>query len=183
MTLPTAGAFEMELRVDIDQSQANSPILNRVSWDLSQIFTANGTTWRVYRKSWIIEQPTIVWNASNVQIGGTAKALGSSSTVSAEISIPWSGLTIGDAQVTLVPAEVQGNSLCVAFIPVPPVLTSRSTCASVNSNPLLPAYDTHSHNDRPAGTVQRVLTIESAYRETGINMTIPATHKVIDDSY
>jgi hypothetical protein len=183
MTLPTAGAFEMELRVDIDQSQENSPVLNRVSWDLSQIFTANGSTWRVYRNSSIIEQPTVVWNASDVKIGGTAKVWGSSSTVSADISIPWNGLTIGNAQVTLGTGLSAQKFACARqSTGFRHVELQIDVCTSVNANPLLPSYDTHSHNDRPTGTVQRVLTIESAYSEAGINVTIPATHKVIDDS-
>ena len=55
-------------------------------------------------------------------------------------------------------------------------------CASVNMAPLLPSYDTHWHNTRPADTPQRMLTIESSYEEAGIGVTISSTQTVIDDS-
>src|SRR5262249_58436426 len=55
-------------------------------------------------------------------------------------------------------------------------------CASVNQAPLLPSYDTHWHSDRPANLHQRMLTIETAYQEAGIGVTIDPDHTVIDDS-
>src|SRR5262249_46056952 len=51
-----------------------------------------------------------------------------------------------------------------------------------NSGPPLPSYDTHWHSDRPANLHQRMLTIETAYQEAGIGVTIDPDHTVIDDS-
>jgi hypothetical protein len=56
-----------------------------------------------------------------------------------------------------------------------------AVCASVNTPPLLPTYDTAWHADRPADLPRRVLTIEAAYREAGVEATIAPTHAVVDD--
>jgi hypothetical protein len=55
MTSPDAGKHALDLRVDIDMRHANSPVMNRVSGDIYQVysFTWGGHTykWRVYSAS------------------------------------------------------------------------------------------------------------------------------------
>ena len=55
-------------------------------------------------------------------------------------------------------------------------------CASVNRPPLLPTYRTDLHPNRPDHVPVRVLTIEEAYREAGVRVTIRPEHTVIDDA-
>ena len=54
-------------------------------------------------------------------------------------------------------------------------------CASVNTAPLLPTYDTRWHDDHPADLPHRGLTIESTYQEAGVRVTIDPDHSVVDD--
>ena len=55
-------------------------------------------------------------------------------------------------------------------------------CDSVNSPPILPEYDTHAHNTRPSDLPQRVLTLEEAYREEGVRVSVTEDRTIIDDS-
>jgi hypothetical protein len=45
-------------------------------------------------------------------------------------------------------------------------------CQSVSNGSVLPRYDTHGHDDRPAELPRRLLTIEECYREAGVKMTV-----------
>ncbi len=51
----------------------------------------------------------------------------------------------------------------------------------MNTAPLLPTYDTHAHNTRPAALVRRDMTVASAYDEAGVRVQVTAA-SVIDDS-
>ena len=105
-----------------------------------------------------------------------------------EITIPWADSKIG-------PAVVKFSSSALR----PPLLLSSyscekksnafrdltlevDVCQSVNSAPILPSYDTHTHSNRPADLPQRTLTIEDAYDEAGIDVTINPAHTIINDS-
>ncbi|NIN69588.1 MAG: hypothetical protein GTO63_33880, partial [Anaerolineae bacterium] len=55
-------------------------------------------------------------------------------------------------------------------------------CQSVNTQPILPSYDTQAHSNRPSDLPQRTLTIEEAYDEAGIDVTINPTRSIIDDT-
>lgn len=60
-----------------------------------------------------------------------------------------------------------------------------AVCSSVNTallGPLRPSYDTRWHNNRPANLPGRMLSIETAYRETGVDVSIDPNVTVIDDS-
>jgi hypothetical protein len=60
-----------------------------------------------------------------------------------------------------------------------------AVCSSVNTallGPLRPSYDTRWHNNRPANLPGRMLSIETAYRETGVDVSIAPNVTVIDDS-
>ena len=63
MTAPNAGRYELVLRVDIDPRYDNSPVMDRVSGDLFQIYeySFRGRTyrWKVYQESWIVENPSV----------------------------------------------------------------------------------------------------------------------------
>jgi hypothetical protein len=190
MTSPDAGKYLLDLRVDIDSRHANSPVMNRVSADLYQVYTYTWGTfkykWRVYKSSWIIDNPTVTWSSCSVKIKGNIRYWkGYYILSSAEIVIPWSGGTIGPAQVKISTIWSSSSSeyVCAkksnAFRDVK---LEVDICDSVNSAPILPEYDTDDHSNRPVDLPQRVLTIEEAYQEAGINMTINPTNTIIDDS-
>jgi hypothetical protein len=191
MTAPTAGAYELDLRVDIDVRHANSPVMQRVSGDVYQVFVYRfpgrpPIRWRVYRYSWIINAPTVTWFRCRVEIDGAVHFWkGGHLATNAHIVIPWRTFSSpGPAAVTF--SEVGGASSSYSC-----VLKSRcfrtlnleaDVCQSVNIAPLLPTYDTHWHNNRPADLPRRILTFEEAYQETGVCVTINPAHTVINDA-
>ena len=191
MTGPTPGRQLLELRVDIDPRYANSPVTNRVSGDLYDVYQFRlpgrpPIAWRVYRESWIVDRPTVTWARCSVRVTGAARYWkGTHPRTDLTIDIPWGTFTAaGPASVVLSPAGGTAHSFSCA---------RRSDCfreinleidiaSSINRVPLLPAYDTHLHGDRPANLPRRVLSIEEAYREAGIGVNIRADRTVIDDS-
>lgn len=80
MTTPWAGRFFLDLRVDIDPRYRNSPIMNKISGDLYEIYRfmsrERGRKWQVYRESWIVDEPKIKWNRCNVRIIGKIRFWG-----------------------------------------------------------------------------------------------------------
>jgi hypothetical protein len=55
-------------------------------------------------------------------------------------------------------------------------------CASVNQDPVIPLYDTHSNTHRPSTLLQRNINIERAYYEAGIDVTVNPERSIIDDA-
>ena len=101
-------------------------------------------------------------------LGGTHPA------TTVRIVIPWSfGSSIGPAQVRFTAAGGASTDYTCRYKSrnFRDVAMEIDVCASVNMAPLLPSYDTHWHNTRPADTPQRMLTIESSYEEAGIGVT------------
>ena len=191
MPAPAAGRQLLDLRVDIDPRHANSPVLNRVSGDLydSYQYRLPGRppiAWRVYRESWIVDRPNVVWSRCAVRITGAVRYWkGTHPRTDIVLDIPWGSFTAaGPATVSLSPVGGAGQAFSC---------TRRSDCfreinlevdvvSSVPPAPVLPAYDTHLHADRPAELPQRVLTIQEAYREAGIQLNVRADRTVIDDT-
>jgi hypothetical protein len=177
------------MRVDIDVRNANSPVLNRVSGDIYQVFTYRwGTykfTWRVYQKSWIVDNPTIKWTRCSVGIKGSVRYWkGIHLITDIEINIPWSGFKTGPAEVKF--KSIFGSTTTYSCDKVSNAFRDLTlevdVCQSVNTAPILPSYDTHDHPNRPADLPQRILDIETAYDDAGIDVTINPTHTIIDDS-
>lgn len=177
----------LDLRVDIDSAYANSPVMNRVSADLYRI---QPSIWpqppaRVYQESWIIDSPSVSWGPCQVEITGTVRWWrGIHPATTARIVIPWSWASMGPATVTLTGSG--GTSWTYTCTKRSPFFRELDVevdvCLSVNAPPIAPSYDTHAHNTRPAVVPRRTLTIEEAYREAGVSVTIDPTRTVIDDS-
>jgi hypothetical protein len=177
----------LDLRVDIDSGYANSPVMNRVSGDLYRI---QPSIWpdppvRVYQESWIIDAPSASWSPCQVEITGTVRWWqGTHPPTGARIVIPWNWTSIGPATVTL--TESGGRSWTYSCSKRSPFFRELEVevdvCTSVNAAPIVPSYDTHAHNTRPASLPRRNLTIEESYREAGVNVTIDPARTVIDDS-
>jgi hypothetical protein len=189
MTEPSIGKYQLDLRIDIDPRHANSPVLDHVSGDLFQVYLLNiwgrKFSWKVYRESWVVDRPKVTWSKCSVTISGKVRYYkGIHILTGVEITIPWKWLSVGPAEVKF--STQFGSSsryICKK--------TSRAfrdvrlevdVCASVNNPPILPVYDTHSHPDRPAGLPRRTLTIEEAYMEAGVDITISPDRTIIDDS-
>ena len=189
MTAPNAGSYALDLRVDIDPRHANSPVLDKVSGDVYQVYSfswgGRTYTWRVYRYSWIVDNPNVTWARCSVGITGTVRRWsGFSLFTTVSITIPWSTFTAaGPAAVTFSSFGQTSSYSCTrrsnAFREVN---LEVDIAQSVNNAPTLPSYDTHWHNTRPAGLPQRTLDMESSYREAGIELSIRAGHSIINDS-
>jgi hypothetical protein len=192
MTTPTAGRYALDLRVDIDLRHANSPVMDRISGDFYQVyrFTLPGwppIVWRVYKSSWIVDAPSVTWSRCDVVIMGNVRYWqGSHPTTGVRVRIPWATFRpAGPAEVTFTEAEFSISSYSCARQSncFREVTLEIDICESVNTAPTVPSYDTNWHLTRPADLPQRTLTIEEAYREAGICMTInPSGATVIDDS-
>lgn len=190
MSAPLAGRYLLDLRIDIDERYANSPVLNRVSGDGYELnsFRLPGRpakVWRVYQESWICDHPQVDWQGCRVVITGPIRYWqGTHPVTTMEISIPWTALTVGPARVTLrqsggAEAVFSGNRQSDSFRAVNMEI---DVCNSVNQAPIVPSYDTDAHNTRPTDLPQRRLTIEEVYREAGVAVAVSGTPEVIDDS-
>jgi hypothetical protein len=191
----TGGTFSgnvLDLRLDIDRRySASSPVMNRVSADAyMRQPVVRGLTGRIfwvstYLESWIVDAPTVSWSRCSVEITGAIRYWkGTHPATTIRIVVPWSSGAIGPAQVTLMPtAELPTTFNCTfRSDSFRQVTLETDYCRSVNQAPQLPMYDTHWHNVRPPDTPQRVLSIEEAYREAGVGVTLSPSHTEIDDS-
>ncbi|MFQ5920379.1 MAG: hypothetical protein ACE5I4_10120, partial [Thermoplasmata archaeon] len=186
MVWPSTGRHALDLRVDVDSIDINSPVMDRLSGDFYQIYRFWGFTWRVYRESWIVDAPTVKRSTWETEITGRVRFWqGTHPETNVRVRIPrsWFGRG-GPAEVAFLDAGGRPTSTYSC----PRVATSLrelalevDVCASVNAAPILPEYSTHAHPTRP-NIPRRTLTIESAYQEEGARVAIRPDHTVIDDS-
>jgi hypothetical protein len=190
MSLPQPGRFVLDLRVDVDPAVDNSPVMNRVSGDFYQAFqtTLPGQPPRVaktYIESWIVDHPQVTWSSDHVDIEGNVRFwTGTHAATAVAIRIGWdSSLQTRTGMVTL--TETGGgqrsftcrrSSECFRSLEL-----EMAVCSSINTAPLRPSYNTCWHNNRPANLPGRMLSIETAYRETGVDVSIDPNVTVIDD--
>ncbi len=180
----------LELRVDVDtRYDANSPVLNRVSGDLyaTRIVETDGAPElkRTYVESWIVDNPVVTWRNCSVTITGEVRYWqGNHPAGTVTITIPWAFGNIGTGTATLTTGGTAGAPYTLVYQAdtFRDVTLEIDYCSSVDVAPAAPSYGTLWHDNRPAGTPDRTLTIESAYREAGIGVTINPAHTVIDDS-
>lgn len=189
MSDPSLGKYALDLRVDIDRRYANSPVMARVSGDIYQVFRfprgGRIIKWLVYKESWIVDDPLVRWYRCSVVITGKVRYWkGRHLATTIRIEIPWRWFSIGPATVTFTYGAFRGSTYVCAkkSNAFRDVTLEVDVCNSVNSPPILPSYDTHAHSNRPVDLPRRTLTIEEAYQETGIALTINPTHSIIDDS-
>ena len=191
MSLPQPGRFVLDLRLDIDAALNNSPVINRVSGDFYQTFrtTLPGQPPRVsktYIESWIVDHPQVTWLSDHVDIEGSVRFWTSThAATTVAIRIGWdNSQQTRTGTVTL--TETGGGQRSFTCRRTSECFRSlkleMAVCSSVNAEPLRPNYDTRWHNNRPTNLPQRMLNIESAYRETGVEVSINPNVTVIDDS-
>jgi hypothetical protein len=191
MTATQAGRFQLDLRVDIDPRSANSPVMNRVSGDIYQILRIvlpgrRPILSKVYVESWIVDRPRVARSRNHVDIGGVVRFWqGQHPATEIAIRIGWGNFQpAGPAAVTFTESDGAQRSYSCQRVSdcFRDLRMEIDVCASVDQAPLLPSYDTSWHNTQPADLPRRVLTIEAAYREAGVCVTVPPDHTAIDDS-
>lgn len=187
--IPSIIGSTLELRVDVDLRYPNSPIMNRISGDFWTWRFQNAGRFfgrfRVFNESWIVDTPRVRWFRCRAEISGRVRYWqGTQPQTDVTVVIPFNTLSTGPATATFTTAGGSSVTYTCAYRSrhFRDVTLEADYCASVNAAPQLPSYDTTWHNDRPAGTPQRVLTVPEAYREAGIDLTIGTDHTVIDDS-
>lgn len=189
MTTPTAGGYELDLRVDIDPRSMHSPVLDRVSGDIYRVYEFRWLNrkirWRVYQRSWIVEGPVITWSRCSVGITGTVTFWkGTHPTTTVSISIPWATFkAAGPATVRFTAGTNVSEYKCARkSANFRDVTVEVDVAQSVNSGTILPTYNTHAHNDRPADTVDRDLDLVACYADAGLGITVDFPSTTIDDS-
>ena len=191
MTGPTAGRYALELRIDIDPRYRSSPVLNRVSGDIYRIFQFNlpggrKIKWRVYRESWIVDNPRVRGSRGRVGITGRVRYWkGTHPQTDIRIVLPRRPFrAVGPAQVVFVERGGQNEMYRCRrkSDSFRSVMLEVDVCESAKQEPVLPSYDTHWHATRPAGTPRRILDVEETYREAGIRMKVAPRRSVINDS-
>lgn len=184
------GKSAMDLRIDVDQRHANSPVMNRVSADMMQVrwklsggFPRILKPFRSYKESWIIDEPAVKWSTCSCKITGRVRYWkGSHPKTDAEIVVDWNGgATTATVKLktsrstTTYTGELKSHCFRSMNLEV-------DVCTSVNAEPVLPTYDTNTHPDRPLDLPNRVLTLEECYEEAGICVTVRPERSIIDDS-
>jgi len=191
MSSPSSGLDFLDLRIDVDKRYANSPVMQRVSGDFYQVNKVSvpgkpPKVSRVYRESWIVDQPEVKSTGGDLQITGTVKY--------------WKGIHPPTKLTIVIGAANPGvTPTCLVTLKrsggQPVVYNCKKTsdafrslnleidvCKSVNTPPLLPTFNISDHPIKPPEIPARVLTIEEAYREAGVKVTIRPKNSVVDDS-
>lgn len=190
MVAPNAGSFELNLRVDIDSRDPNSPVMDRVSGDIYQVYqfkwAGRSYRWRVYRRSWIVNNPHVVWERCRVRVTGAVTYWkGGQPATDLELVIPWGSFApAGPARASLVADDgtTQEYDCPRRSETFREVTLEVDVAQSVSTSLRLPTYNTHAHNTRPSGIDERDLTVERAYEEAGIAISVRPTTTEIDDS-
>jgi hypothetical protein len=165
--------------------------MNRISGDFYQVSRTalpgqQARIAKTYVESWIVDRPQIVRSGDRLDIQGNVRfwtGTHAATTLAAQIGLDDSQQ---NRAATVILTESGGNERRFVCRRVSECFRSLElevdVCASVNQQPLLPSYDTDWHANHPPGLPQRVLTIETAYRETGVAVTITRSPQVVDDA-
>lgn len=188
----TSGALvlgdRLDLRVDIDvRYSPDSPVLYRVSGDRSRLRPTGGPQpglAATYLESWIIDAPAVTWQPCSVTVTGTVRYwTGTHPPTTATIVIGWQQGTFGTATATFTnPTGSTSYSLGYVDNAFRELELELDHGTSVDIEPRVPEYDTDSHPHRPADLSRRVLTIQSAYAEAGVAVTLSPGGGTLDDS-
>jgi hypothetical protein len=195
---PVSGRYEgdlgrqrLVLRVDIDPLAVDAPVMNRISADvLRRVVIAlpfrPPITFTTYQESWIVDRPTVTWTRCSVTITGRVRYWrGTHPVTDVTVTIPWDTFRpAGPATVQLTAAGAAPQTFVCArtAASLRDLELEVDVCTSTNNEPVVPTYDTHGHANRPAGLRRRTLTIQQAYREAGVAVTVRPDRTIIDDS-
>ena len=196
MLFPIGGKTSLELRIDIDKICDNSPVLNKISGSFYQNFSStnidkdlisNSLSQNIYLESWIVDNPIIKsLSASYFEIIGTVRYWKKNKAPKSDIKIivyRFSQNTIEQAEVTF--TDTVGNItkyMCVKKSHyLRDIELDVQVVKSLNTEPILPLYDTNWSINRPPDLSRRILTVEECYREAGINLATIYRGNIIDN--
>ncbi len=179
-------AKRLELRLDVDtRYSADSPVMNKVSGDFftSRIIWPGRT--ETYLSSWVVDNPVVSWTRCKAIITGRVRFYsGTTPATDVRIEVTWSLWGPTKAAVTFT------GGMSATYPALDYVSDSFRTlelevdyCASADGAPDAPSYGTRQHTNHPADINDRTLTIATAYREAGVDVTLnTAGRTVVDDS-
>ena len=178
-------AESIELRIDVDaRYSADSPVMNRVSGDhfMRRLWPFPSST--TYSHSWIVDNPSVSWGRCSAVIAGAVRFFsGSRPATNVRIVVSWSTWGTTTAAVTFSGGVNQTYATTYQSDSFRTLELEVDYCASADVTPDAPSYGTHQHNNRPADISNRTLTIQTAYREAGVDVTLnTAGRSVVDDS-
>lgn len=184
----------LDLRIDIDRRYSNSDVLKKISGDFFSSFQfvfrssfgkLKSKTWKQYLESWIVDSPKVTRSYTNTKITGDVRFWkGNHPKTKVTITIPTAKFSKKLSANVVFEAnrrktEFQCDRISDCFRDFSLEL---DVAESVNTEPILPTYDTDSHDNRPTGLPARTLNLQEAYREAGICMNISSNRTVVDDS-
>lgn len=166
-------------------------MLDRLSGDLWRTYAwrspgGRPSRFATYQRSWIVESPEVTWGSCSVRITGRVSYwTGTHPRTDIEVTIPWAtSKAMGPA--TVIFQVVRGPSSTFTCERVDGFFRDLElevdVCGSTQAEPVLPIYDTHGHTNRPGDIRRRDLTVESAFAEAGVRVTLRPDRTVIDDS-
>ncbi|MFD7712152.1 hypothetical protein [Streptomyces sp. NPDC059786] len=175
----TGGAFELELRVDVDSTPGGPRVLNKVSGDF--FTTSGGTT--TYFGSFVVHAPAVTRSAAQIVIRGTGTYTWSAAYPVVQVTVPRrrTGQPPGAATVQFLRSTGQMGASYVCPWVSPYFRTVQWEQDSVTGRVPFLSYDTGSL-PQPAGSPARVLTVPRAYAEAGIELLVSGVPNVIADS-
>ena len=176
MTAPVAGQKRLELRVDVDGSNG---LRQLVSGDVYDVDNTGPTPLNRYTSSWIVDPPKVQSGTTATQISGCVRFWKSPDvSASIDIQIPPGG----PAAVTLTRDGVVETYTCdYSGAEFREVNLEVRVCQSVAPE-RLPDYDITSHPDHPAGLVSRRMTVETAFEEAGVLVSVASGSSAINDT-
>lgn len=169
------GAFQVELRVDVDRSRP----MKRISGDFFQVV---GKTLSYYG-SFIVDSPAITVTPSQFLIRGMGRFTFSAGAPVVQVTIPRVSLFQPQAAATLQFFSVTnapGASYHCAFTSTHfRAVRIETDCTSDLGSPPFSSYNTGS---LPSGGSARTLSVVSAYAEAGIGMAPTGGNNIVDIS-
>ncbi len=184
-TSPNQGMFSAAFRVDIDRIRENSLVTNAVSGDF---FQGNEAT---FSFSWFGRSVQTQEHPLHVTISGNVTTSVPNATIR-RFAIKINRNVIGTNQTATVTFTREDNSESTYDCTWTSEWFREATlqvdvCKSVRPpgvrlpHGILPSYDTHSVSTRPSNLPQRTLSMESAFADAGIKLSIAEQAMEIDD--
>jgi len=171
----TLGAFQLELRVDVDRTRP----LNRLSADFFQV--SGGTT--SYFGSFTVNSPTVSVTATQVVVRGLGTFSFSAGFPVVQVTIPRRTILQPQASATVqffTTSGSPGATYTCAFESIY-FRTVRIETDRV-SDVITPVFSSYNTGSLPSGGAARNLSVVSAYAEAGVQMIPTAGSDVINIS-
>ena len=169
----TLGAFQLELRVDVDRTRP----LKRVSGDFFQV--SGGTT--AYFGSFVVNSPAITATASLITIKGLGNFTFSAGAPVVEVKIPRRAIFQPQAPATVqffTASNAPGATYACAFESIY-FRTLRLETDRV-SDVITPVFSSYNTGSLPSGGPSRNLSVVGAYAEAGVEMIPTSGSDVIN---